>query len=112
VFKIEHPPPKKESVMPNEREKEVLTWIARGKTAWEVGQILTISPRTVESYLNTAKKKLGAVNTVQAVSIALRSYKIMPSFLTYGAGVAAFGAWLALRLLHWMDLVGGPGGIS
>jgi DNA-binding CsgD family transcriptional regulator len=98
--------------MPNEREKEVLTWVARGKTAWEIGQILGISPRTVESYIKTAREKLGATNTVQAVSIALRSFQIMPALISNGMGIAAFGAWLAVRELHWHDWVGGIGGIS
>jgi DNA-binding CsgD family transcriptional regulator len=98
--------------MPNEREKEVLTWVARGKTAWEIGQILGISPRTVESYIKTAREKLGATNTVQAVSIALRSFQIMPSYISIGGGIAAFGALLGSQLLQWADLVGPPGGLS
>lgn len=54
------------------REREVLTWAAHGKTAWEVGEILAITKRTVDEHARTAFRKLGAVNRTQAVAIALR----------------------------------------
>ena len=54
------------------REREVLTWVASGKTAWEIGEILTISKWTVQEYTQNAFHKLGAVNRAQAVAIALR----------------------------------------
>ncbi len=56
-----------------EREKEVLTCVAVGKTAWEIGEILGIAKRTVDEHTHSAGRKLGAVNRVQAVAIALRS---------------------------------------
>jgi DNA-binding CsgD family transcriptional regulator len=54
------------------REREVLTWIARGKSAWDIGEILNIAKRTVEEHAQTAFRKLNAVNRAQAVAIALR----------------------------------------
>ena len=54
------------------RELEVLTWTARGKSAWETSEILRISKRTVDAYAYTAARKLGAVNRTHAVAIALR----------------------------------------
>ncbi|MCZ7643050.1 MAG: helix-turn-helix transcriptional regulator [Pseudorhodoplanes sp.] len=54
------------------REKEVLTWSAMGKSAWEIGEILQISKRTVDEHIQTTFRKLGAVNRVQAVAIAMR----------------------------------------
>jgi LuxR family quorum sensing-dependent transcriptional regulator len=54
------------------REREVLTWAANGKTAWEIGEILAIAKRTVDEHARTAFRKLGAVNRTQAVAIALR----------------------------------------
>jgi DNA-binding CsgD family transcriptional regulator len=54
------------------RERDVLCWIARGKTAAEIGMILGISPRTVESYIRDAVEKLDTVNRVQAVVKALQ----------------------------------------
>jgi DNA-binding CsgD family transcriptional regulator len=55
-----------------DREREVLTWVADGKTAWEIGEVLEISHRTVEWYIQQAAQKLGARNRIQAVVIAAR----------------------------------------
>jgi LuxR family quorum sensing-dependent transcriptional regulator len=54
------------------REREVLAWSAQGKSAWEIGTILSVGKRTVDEYAETAMRKLGAVNRTQAVAIALR----------------------------------------
>lgn len=43
-----------------------------GKTAWEVGAILSISEQTAVRHLNYATHKLGCVNKHQAVVEALR----------------------------------------
>lgn len=54
------------------REVEVLTWVARGKSAWEIGEILDIAKRTVDEHAQTAVRKLGAVNRTHAVALAVR----------------------------------------
>jgi LuxR family quorum sensing-dependent transcriptional regulator len=54
------------------REIEVLTWVARGKSAWEIGEILDIAKRTVDEHVQTAVKKIGAANRTNAVAIAVR----------------------------------------
>lgn len=54
------------------REVEVLTWAAQGKSAWEIGEILDIAKRTVDEHVQTAVRKLGAVNRTHAVAIAVR----------------------------------------
>ena len=54
------------------REREVLAWAARGKSAWEIGEILHIAKRTVDEHVQTAVRKLGAHNRTHAVAIALR----------------------------------------
>ena len=54
------------------RQREVLTWAAAGKSAWEMGEILNISTRTVEEHAQQALERLGAVNRTQAVAIAIR----------------------------------------
>jgi LuxR family quorum sensing-dependent transcriptional regulator len=54
------------------REREVLTWVAMGKSAWEIGEILGIAKRTIDEHTQTAMKKLGAANRTQAVVIAIR----------------------------------------
>lgn len=58
------------------REKEVLTWAAQGKSAWEIGEILHIAKRTVDEHARNASRKLGAVNRTQAVAVALREHLI------------------------------------
>jgi len=54
------------------RELECLRWTMEGKTAWEVGQILSISEQTAVRHLNNATHKLGCVNKHHAVVKALR----------------------------------------
>jgi LuxR family quorum sensing-dependent transcriptional regulator len=44
------------------RECEVLTWVAQGKYAWEIGEILGIAKRTVDEHIQTVMRKIGAVN--------------------------------------------------
>lgn len=57
----------------NEREKDILTWTARGKTSWEIAVILGISQRTVEWHATQARQKLQANNTIEAVAKAIKS---------------------------------------
>lgn len=59
-----------------EREREVLTWVAVGKSAWEIGEILSIAKRTVDAHTQTAMRKLGAASRTQAVAVALRDHTI------------------------------------
>lgn len=54
------------------REQECLEWTTEGKTAWEIGRILSISEQTAVRHLNNATHKLGCVNKHQAVARALR----------------------------------------
>jgi len=54
------------------REREVLTWVAQGKTTWEISEILGIASRTVDEHVASAGRKLGAANRTHAVAIALR----------------------------------------
>ena len=61
-----------------EREKEVLLWVAGGKSAWETSQILGISERTVKKHQDVARQKFGVGTTVQAVVQAIRRRYIRP----------------------------------
>ncbi len=54
------------------REREVLAWVARGKSAWEIGEILDITKRTVDEHVQTTVRKLGAINRTHAVALAIR----------------------------------------
>jgi DNA-binding HTH domain-containing proteins len=60
------------------RERECLVWTSRGKTAWEIGEILDISERTVKVYLDTATRKLGSFSKHHAVVKAILNRIILP----------------------------------
>lgn len=60
------------------REVEVLQWIAAGKSHDDVADILTISSRTVEVHVRSARYKLRALNTPQAVARAVGLGLIYP----------------------------------
>jgi DNA-binding CsgD family transcriptional regulator len=66
-----------------EREREILKWIAEGKTSADVGAILGLSQRTVEWHTNRAVEKLEAVNRIQAVARAVR-YGLVPLLMLKG----------------------------
>ena len=55
------------------REAEVLLWISRGKSNREIGEILTISPRTVNKHLEQVFVKLGVENRAAAAARAVRT---------------------------------------
>jgi DNA-binding response OmpR family regulator/DNA-binding CsgD family transcriptional regulator len=54
------------------READVLLWIANGKTNREIGQILEMSPRTVNKHLEQIFRKLGVENRTSAAAIAIK----------------------------------------
>ena len=54
------------------RELDVLAWAAEGKTAWEIGKILSISERTVKFHLSNIYRKLGVTTRAQALVSAIK----------------------------------------
>lgn len=62
----------------SDRERECLAWSAEGLTAKEIARKLHRSVATVTLHLNTAARKLGASNRVQAVVRALH-YRLLDS---------------------------------
>lgn len=52
------------------REKEVLHWVAVGKSCDETGSILGVTERTVKFHLQNVYRKLDVVNRAQAVTVA------------------------------------------
>jgi DNA-binding response OmpR family regulator len=54
-----------------EREVEVLRWVACGKTNRDIGDILGLSPRTVNKHLEHVYVKLGVETRTAATSVAL-----------------------------------------
>lgn len=56
------------------REREVLRWIALGKTDRDIGEILAISPRTVHKHLQRIYQKLGVETRTAAVMRVLSAH--------------------------------------
>jgi DNA-binding CsgD family transcriptional regulator len=50
------------------REQACLNWAAKGKTSWEISQILEISERTVNFHLSNCIRKTNSCNRQQAIS--------------------------------------------
>ena len=62
-----------EAALPvTKREAEVLLWVAQGKTNKEIGEILSLSPRTVNKHLEQSFRKLQVDNRSAATSIAIQ----------------------------------------
>jgi DNA-binding NarL/FixJ family response regulator len=57
----------------SEREREVVKLTAEGYTAQQAADILSLSPKTVETYRHRAMQKLGLTNRAELVRYALRS---------------------------------------
>lgn len=58
------------------REREVLQWVAAGKSDSEIGEILLISESTVLKHVESAKRKLDTYKRTSAVVEALRRGEI------------------------------------
>lgn len=54
------------------RELECLAWVSQGKSSTDIGAILGLSARTVDSYLEKAASKLGVRTRIEAVAIGVR----------------------------------------
>ena len=57
-----------EEVRLTDRERDILGWVAEGKSDWEIAMILGLAESTVRFHVDNARKKLGAVNRAQAVA--------------------------------------------
>lgn len=60
------------------REAEVLMWVAHGKTNREIGEILSLSPRTVNKHLEQIYPKIQVDNRTSATSIAIQALLGLP----------------------------------
>lgn len=56
-----------------QRESEVLLWIGRGKSNRDIGDILGLSPRTVNKHLEQVYAKLGVENRASAAIKAIQT---------------------------------------
>ena len=71
------------------REVDVLTYLAMGYSRSQVAQTLTISEHTLRAYVESARFKLGATNTIHAVARAVSEGLIVMG----GATRNARGGW-------------------
>ena len=55
-----------------QRERDVLTLVAQGKTNWEVGQILGVSEYSIRDYLRTLATKMQTTNRTHTVVRAMQ----------------------------------------
>ena len=54
------------------RELECLGWVSQGKSSTDIGAILGLSARTVDSYLEKAASKLGVRTRIEAGVVGVR----------------------------------------
>lgn len=57
------------SALLSSRETEIARWVARGKTNWEIGQILGISDKTVKTHMQNILSKLHASSRAQIAAL-------------------------------------------
>lgn len=62
------PPDDEAEVRLTDRERDAISWVAEGKSDWEISVILGVSETTVRFHVDNARRKLGAVNRTQAVA--------------------------------------------
>lgn len=68
------------------REREVLDWVAKGKTNRDIAEILGMSPRTVNKHLEHVFQKLGVETRTAAASFAIRTAPARTGSGTSGEG--------------------------
>lgn len=56
----------------SKREVEVIEWLQAGKTNWEIGNIMQVSPLTIKNHVQNILRKLDVENRSQAASKALK----------------------------------------
>ncbi len=54
------------------REREILPLVAEGRSSIEIGELLALSPKTVETYRSRMMHKLGMSNLAELIKFAIR----------------------------------------
>ena len=78
------------------REVDALTFLAMGYGRAQVAEMLSISEHTLRAYIESARFKLGASNTIHAVAKALADGHIVVG----GAAREAAGGWPGREVSH------------
>ncbi len=68
------------------RERECLRWVARGKTSWEIGRILTLSEHGVVFHLRSVMRKFDVSSRHRAAKLA-SEYGLLDDFASAGPQV-------------------------
>ena len=89
----------RKTVILNEREVEVLTWVARGKISAEIAQILGQTKRTVDFHTDNARGKLGAATRTEA-AIKAASGKADRAVVPASSGLTLFLAAASVAALR------------
>ena len=64
----------------SEREKQVFNLLIEGNSSNDIGEVLCISPKTVDKHRANIAKKIGTENPIQMVRYAVRTGLLDPSF--------------------------------
>ena len=77
VLEAAMPRVKKKDIKLTRREREILKWVAKGKTDAEIAVICNISHKTAGHHVSSAIHKMDAVNRAQAVAHAILARQIV-----------------------------------
>ncbi len=61
------------------RERDCLHWVSKGKTSWEIGQILGIGERTANFHIANFCDKLDVSTRQAAITVAMQKGLLQPS---------------------------------
>ena len=61
-----------------DREREIVAWVATGRSNDEIAEELYLSPATVRTHVGRALTKLGARDRAQLVVLAVRAGLTLP----------------------------------
>jgi len=61
-------PDERRSAALSQRELEIVSWIATGKSDWDISQILGISPKTVNYHVEKVKKNMPSAHGCRRLS--------------------------------------------
>lgn len=75
---------KRRKALLSPREMEVLDWLAKGKTNWEIAQVLDVTERTVNYHVDNIKKKLDASSRTHVAVKAVMEGLISPRSVSSG----------------------------
>lgn len=64
------------------RERQVVLWLATGRSTREIGAAIGISPKTIEAHKDRNAKKLGTHTAVQALAMLVHRGVITPAELS------------------------------